>query len=399
MPGRGGDRRGSDRAGGFGSDYGGERGERKERFPEGDGKVRDFGNWDRKGPLSPLAQPERGPREGGRPRTNDGPRQEGFRDRRASPAAQWGEGRGQGSQDGSRPPRREFQERPVVERAPTAAEQDNQWRAKMRPDAPTPKSSGPSRDGSEAPSSPAPGHAVPVSRPKLHLAKRTVSDAPDMPSPTISVHGGDAKASPFGAARPIDTAAKEREIEEKKIAAAKEKKEAEEKAKEERREAAAKKAAEEAAEAEEKVEILQRAEGEDASKPEETIVTENANGNIVDDKAVKPKEIVRDARPKPVETGAWRRASNGPPPPRDDIPRGPRGRGGRGRGEGRGGGPRHFEDRAPRQNSNGRVPPSPAQASTPTTETAAVEDDGWSTVSKPKKNNRGGNAGSRPIAS
>lgn len=394
LPSRGGnDRRGPER-GGFGSDFGGERGERKERFPEGDGKVRDFGNWDRKGPLSPLAQPERGPREGGRPRTNDGPRAEGFRDRRASPAAQWGEGRGQGSQDGSRPPRREFQERPVVERAPTAAEQDNQWRSKMRPDAPAPKSSVPSRDGSEAPSSPAPSNALPAGRPKLNLAKRTVSEAPDMPSPT-TVASSDAKASPFGAARPIDTAAKEKEIEEKKLAAAKEKKEAEEKAKEEKREAAKAKAAEEAAEAEKKAEAAQK-DGEDASKPEETIETENANGKIVDDKAVKPREIVRDARPKPVETGAWRRASNGPPTPRDDIPRGPRGgRGGRGRGEGRGG-PRNYE---PRQYSNGRAPQSPAQVSTPTTETAATEDDGWSTVSKPKKNNRGGNQGSRAIAS
>lgn len=392
---RGGDRRGPERTGGFGSDFGGERGERRERFPEGDGKVRDFGNWDRKGPLSPLPQTERGPREGGRPRTNDGPRGEGYRE---APAAQWGEGRAQGSQDGSRPPRREFQERPVVERAPTAAEQDNQWRAKMRPDvpAPAPNSSGPSRDGSEAPSPPAPGNALPVGRPKLNLAKRTVSEALEQPSPTVS-NSGDAKASPFGGARPIDTAAKEREIEEKKIAAAREKKEAEDKAREEKKEAAAKKAAEEAAEAAKKSE--QPTEGEDASKPEETIERENANGEIVDDKSVKPREIVRDARPKPAETGAWRRASNGPPPPRDDIPRGPRGRGGRGRGEGRGegrGGPRHVDDRGGRQN-NGRAPESPVQSSTPTTE--VLEDDGWSTVQKPKKNNRGGNQGSRPIAS
>ena len=99
LEGRGGSRRESDR--GFGSDYGG--GERKERFSEGDGKVRDFGNWERKGPLLSIAQPERAPREGGRPRTNDGPRGEGFRDRKSSPVA-WGEGRPQGSQDGSRPP-------------------------------------------------------------------------------------------------------------------------------------------------------------------------------------------------------------------------------------------------------------------------------------------------------
>jgi translation initiation factor 4B len=392
LPSRGGDRGGSGR-GGFGGDFGGERRERGP--PEGDGKIRDFGNWERKGPLSPVAQPERtGPRDGGRPRTNDGPRQEGIRDRRASPA-QWGEGRPQGSQDGSRPPRREFQERPAVDRAPTAAEQDSQWRTKMRPDAPA-KSPVPSRDGSEAPSSPSVAPAtLPVGRPKLNLAKRTVSQAPDLPSP--SSVSGDAKASPFGAARPIDTAAKERELEEKRLAAITEKKEAEEKAKAEAKEAAEKAKAEAAEKAEadaaKPVEILQR---------EETVETENANGEIVDDKSVKPKEIVRDAKPKPVETGAWRRASNGPPTPRDDAPRGPRdgarGRGGRGRGEGRGRG--HYEDRGPRRDMNGgKSPASPAQPPKEATETAAMEEDGWSTVSKPKKNNRGGNQSSRAIAS
>jgi translation initiation factor 4B len=406
LPGRSGDRRTSDR-GGFGSDFGGERRERREPFAEGDGKVRDFGNWERKGPLSPLPQQERGPRDGGRPRTNDGPKGDGFRDRRASPA-QWPEGRpAPGSQDGgSRPPRREFQERPVAERTPTAAEQDNQWRSKMRPDAPPAKSPVPSREGSEAPSSPAIGSAAPVSRPKLNLAKRTVSEAPDQPSPT-SV-SGDAKASPFGAARPIDTAAKEREIEEKRLVAIKEKKEAEEKAKQEQKDVAkAAKAAEAeklaSADGEKKVEILQRPEGEEPSNGD-TIENENANGIIVDDKAVKPKEIVRDARPKPSETGAWRRPSGQGPPsaPRggEDIPRGPRGgRGGRGGGRG----PRyHDEGRGGRQNSNGRAPGTPTQAAqSPVAEpeAAALEADGWSTVSKPKKNNRGGNQGARAIAS
>ncbi|KAG9236580.1 putative RNA-binding protein sce3 [Amylocarpus encephaloides] len=393
LPSRGG--RDSGR-GGFGGDFAGERSERKERFPEGDGKVRDFGNWERKGPLSPIPQPERtGPREGGRPRTNDGPRQESFRERRASPAA-WGEGRPQGSQDGSRPPRRDFQERPPVERTPTAAEQDNQWRTKMRPDAQAGKSPVPSRDGSEAPSSPATAPAVPAGgRPRLNLAKRTVSEAPDLPSP--SSVSGDSKASPFGGARPIDTAAKEREIEEKRLAAIKEKKEADDKAKAEAKEAAAKAKAEETeqqeAEADKKVEIPQKEGGD-------TIETESANGNIVNDKSVKPKEIVRDARPKPVETGTWRRASGGPPTPRDDAPRGPRGGrgGGRGRGEGRGG--RNFDEpRGPRRDMNGVASPaSPALPPPAGTETAVMEADGWSTVSKPKKNNRGGNA-SRAVAS
>ncbi|RDW88514.1 hypothetical protein BP6252_00546 [Coleophoma cylindrospora] len=402
LPGRGmNDRRGSDR-GGFGSgrtfgdapgsDYGGERRERRDPFPEGDGKVRDFGNWERKGPLSPLPQQERGPREGGRPRTNDGPKGE-FKERKSSPAA-WGEGRAQGSQDGSRPPRREFQERPAVERAPTAAEQDNQWRSKMRPDAPASKSPAPSREGSEAPSSPAPVAAVLAGRPKLNLAKRTVSEAPDLASPSSA--SGDAKASPFGAARPIDTAAKEREIEEKRLAAIREKKDADDKAREEKKEAAAKAAAKtaeaEAAESDKKSETLQQDESADAD-----IENESANGKVVDDKAVKPKEVVRDARPKPSDTGAWRRPSGGPP--RDDDSRGARGGRGRvdsysrgGRGGARGG----------RDNTNGsaspraQAPPSPAMEP----EAAALEEDGWSTVSKPRKNQRGGNnQAGRAIAS
>lgn len=417
LPGRGGERAGgSGGRGGFGGEFGGER---RERAPyqgaggEGDGKTRDFGNWERRGPLSPLPQQERGPasRDGGRQmsremsRGNDGPKGDSF-DRKSSPAA-WGEGRAAvDSQDGgSRPPRREFQERPVVERAPTAAEQDSQWRTKMRPDAPAApaaKSPGASRDGSEAPSSPAPGNATPAApagRPRLNLAKRTVSEMPDQPSPTTSTAGGDAKASPFGAARPIDTAAKEREVEERRLAALKEKKDAEEKARE-----AAKVAKEEADKA--KAAEAEKKETEGAAG--ETIETENQNGGIVDDKAVKPKEIVRDARPKPADTGAWRRASGGPPSGpaqgRDDIPRGPRGgRGGRG-GGGRGGGRGGYE--STRQYSNGGNS-SPLATQSPTIaepDTAAVvEDDGWSTVSKPQKknsNNRGGNnAGSRAIAS
>ncbi len=404
LPGRADSRRGSDR--GFGSEYGGERGERRERFPEGDGKVRDFGNWERKGPLSPISQPDRGLREGGRPRTNDGPRGEGFRDRRASPAA-WGESRGQGSQDGSRPPRREFQDRPAADRAPTAADQDNQWRTKMRPDAPAQLSQAPSREGSEAPSSPALGGAMPASgRPRLHLAKRTVSEAAGTGEPSPASTSGDSKPNPFGNARPIDTAGKEREIEEKRLAATKEKKEAEDKAREEKHEAEkaarAAKAEQEAAEAE----ASKKVEGE----KEETTEKENANGSVVDDKeAVKPKEVVGDVKPKPSETGAWRRPSGGPPAARDEVPRGPRGRGGRGRGEGRGG-PRNFEDRPARQYTNGRAEPAtpapasatspaPAPASGTEPEAAAVEEDGWSTVSKPKKNNRGGNQGARAIAS
>ncbi|KAH8801564.1 translation initiation factor-like protein eIF4B [Xylogone sp. PMI_703] len=367
----------------FGDDFGGERKERRE-FGDNDGKVRDFGNWERKGPLSPLPQQERPPpREGGRPRTNDGAKGEGFRDRRPSPAA-WGEGR----QEGSRPPRREFQER-----TPTAAEQDNQWRAKMRPDPPVANSPAHSRDGSEAPSSPAVAPAA-GGRPRLNLAKRTVSETPDVLSPSSVT--GESKPNPFGGARPIDTAAKEREIEEKRLAVLREKKEAEEKAREEKKEAAkAAKAAEPEKQEGTGTSESGKAEGEDVSKNSQT-EQENQDSTSREDKSTKPSEPVRENRPRPVDASNWRRSSSGPKTPRDDAPRG-----GRGRGDGPPRGPRYDGGRPPRSNTNGGAPPTPRQAAPaePSSEAAALEEDGWSTVSKPRKNQRGGGQASRAIAS
>lgn len=211
------------------SDAGSERGGgRRPGFFEGDGKVRDFNNWEKKGPLSPV--PNAGPpmRDGGRVRESGPPRE-----RRQSPA--WGEGR---SDAGSRPPRREFEPRPPVERIPTAAEQDNQWRTGMRPD-PSPV---PTPDVS-TPSSPQQQAAAPKERPKLNLKARTVSTAVEEPAAGAAT---DSRASPFGAAKPIDTATREREIEEKRQLAIRQKREADEKAKEEK---AAKEAAARAARA------------------------------------------------------------------------------------------------------------------------------------------------------
>lgn len=332
------------------SDAGSERGGDRRRPPpfEGDGKVRDFGNWERKGPLSPSAAPLRE----GRVRSNEG----GPRDRKQSPA--WGEGR---SQDGSRPPRREFQERPQYDRQPTAPEMDNQWRARMRPDAPV-KSPTATPDTS-VPSSPAPHAAVPHTRPKLNLAKRTVSEAEPASSSATPLESS--KSNPFGAARPIDTAAREREIEEKRQLAIRQKKEADDKAREEKK---AKESAEKAApkeksaapsttgsatskdaketEPEAKYEIMQRTGGDATNETED----ENANGEIVDDKAVKPKEVVRD--PPAKAGGSWRKPANA----------------------------------------------APAEKPAGTT-TEKVEEDGWSTVTKNPKNSRRGGNPSRAIAS
>ncbi|KAI1375961.1 hypothetical protein F4677DRAFT_421441 [Hypoxylon crocopeplum] len=361
--------------------------------PSDDGKVRDFGNWERKGPLSPLPQTERpaGSRDNSRPRTNDSHRAgDGLRkDRKTSPAT-WGEGR----QEGSRPPR-EFRDKPErPERAPTAAELDNQWRSNMRPDRSV-KSPGQSRDGSEAPPSPAASTAAvpaPVGRPRLHLQKRTVSESPEVTSPGLPSASGDSKASPFGAARPIDTAAKEREIADKREQVLKEKKEADEKAKEERRlakEAAAKEAAEKAAADAEKAK---------AEPPEEKteVATEtkeepkdegDQNAGAAEQKIpIRAKEGVQNAKSRATDSGNWRTASGEQRHGRGGYVNAPRGRG---EARGRGGAPRgprgNLEGRPPRANGNppASAPQQPAQAPSPTPEAEAAptqDPDGWTTV-------------------
>lgn len=393
IPGRGGDRR----------DFG-DRERRPPREHFDDGKVRDFGNWERRGPLPSAPETERpGSRDGSRaPRSLDAGRSESYRGARmASPAAAWGPGEGG---DGSRPPRREFVERPErPERAPTAAEKDNQWRERMRPDAAA-KSPVQSRDGSEAPSSPAGGApAQPAGRPKLNLTKRTVSDTPGAVSPALSAP--DSKANPFGAARPIDTAARERLIEEKRLQAIKEKKESDEKAKEERRlakEAAAKEAAEkEAAEAEAaakaEVEAKEAKEAKEAPKATPDAKeegTSSQNGTPADQKLPirsrepkEPKEAVANPKSRAVESGNWRSASSEQqraPSRGGHVPSGPR-RGG-------GGVPRGPRSDAPRPTrANGGPAPTQAPQSpvVETPSTPAAEDDGWTTVAPTSKGRRG----------
>ncbi|KAK4195577.1 putative cytosolic translation initiation factor 4B [Triangularia verruculosa] len=329
--------------------------------------------WERRGPLPPAERPES--REGARSRnaTDFGSA------RRASPAA-WGEGRQGG--DGSRPPRREFSERPErPERAPTAAEKEINWRNNMRPAEPK------SHEGSEAPSSPAGGPAaLPVGRPKLNLTKRTVSEAPDVVSPAPT-----SKSSPFGAARPIDTAAREREVEEKRI---KDKLEAEEKAKQEKaaKEAAAAEAAEKAkaeeaaaAEAAEKAKADAEAAAAAGTKPEGQEAAAAAEGEQkLPVRTREPREPAPKSRA--AESGSWRRAA-GDAPSRG-APSGPR------RGGAAPRGPRNDGGRPPRSNgTDARGPLSPTAEKAPSS--PAVDDDGWTTVTQPVKGRRGGN---RPMA-
>ncbi|KAL6709202.1 Eukaryotic translation initiation factor 4B [Coniothyrium glycines] len=320
--------RGGFEGGYAGSDAGSERGERRRPQFEGDGKSRDLGNWERRGPLSPSAE---SPREGGRGRGFDGPREP-----RQAPA--WGEGR-------EERPRREFQERPPVNREPTAPELDSQWRSKMRPDAPSPTAT----PEASTPSSPAPQAAAPAGRPRLNLAKRTVSEA----QPAADATPSD-KPNPFGAARPIDTAAREKEIEEKRQLAIRQKKETDDKAREEKKaKEAAEKPTPSTEQKEDDSEQKPRSNFELLSSVDEdgTAAGQDADaeGEIVDDKAVKPQEVVRDP---PKHEGAWRRQS--------DAPAAPEG-----------------------------------------TTTETMDDDGWSTVTKPAKNAKNSRRGppARAIAS
>lgn len=246
----------------------------------------------------------------------------------------------------------------------------------MRPDAPA-KSPTPSREASTPPS-PAPAPA-PATRPKLNLQKRTVSEADPGSSPAASIT--DSKASPFGAARPVDTLARDQEIEEKRQLALRQRKEAEEKLKAEKAEE--KRLAKDAKDVKEKpvteqvtkdtvasdtqengaeasqpgknFEILRRTSEatNDMVAPEDVEDEEEAGeGAVVEDKAVKPKEIIREP-PQAQANGAWRGKDT---------------------------------KKEPKSESN----------------TATnLEEDGWSTVSKNTKqrNNRRGNQGARAVAS
>lgn len=246
----------------------------------------------------------------------------------------------------------------------------------MKPDAPAAKSPTPSSHEISSPPSPA-APPAPAVRPKLNLQKRTVSEADPTQSPASAT--SDAKASPFGAARPIDTSTREKEIEEKRQLALRQKKEHDEKMREERRlvkeaekaERAEKvektekagKAAPKEQESEKKengvdgppagknYEILRKAAQEESTAGDEEADAGGDNNPITDDKAIKPKEIIQDIPAKSAE-GAWR------------------------------------------GNGNNKASEAATESSADT-----LEEDGWSTVSKPRNNRRGGNQAARAIAS
>ncbi|KAJ4855298.1 RNA recognition motif domain-containing protein [Trichoderma breve] len=347
---------------------------RPPRDPASEG--RSTGTWERRGPLSPLSPQEPGSRESSRAR---------------GPQEAWGEGR----QEGARPPR-QYNERPErperPERTPTAAEKDFQWRDRMRPDAAN-------APPAETPASPgaAPPAQAPGGRPRLNLQKRTVSEVAD----SSSSAAGDAKASPFGAARPIDTAAREKEIEEKRLQAIQEKKEADEKAKEERRLAKEAAAAKAEADAEAEAEAKQATEAAEANveaktdaaetetKAEEEPKTEQTKENGASEQKVpirtrdQPKDFSQGQKSRATESGNWRSATNEQRLSRGNF-RGGRGGSRGGRDDGAPRGPRN-ENRAPRSNGQQAAAPA-AEGDAPA---PAADEDGWTTVSVGKKGRTG----------
>jgi translation initiation factor 4B len=232
----------------------------------------------------------------------------------------------------------------------------------MRPDppakSPTPETS--------APPSPRPG-VGPGGRPRLNLQKRTVSEADPAASPSA---GTDSKASPFGAARPVDTATKERAIEEKRQAAIRERKEAEDKVKAEK--------AEEKRLAKEKT---------DAEKPESPKLTKTASRGELEEeekqeKPAAPKfDILRRESTNDMIAEDEQEEAVGPEVDREVKPK---------------------EIVVPSSQANGGSwrkagPKSPAPE-TPTT-AENLEEDGWSTVSKPNKQRNNRRGAPRAIAS
>ena len=220
----------------------------------------------------------------------------------------------------------------------------------------------------------------PTSRPKLNLAKRTVTEVPQDDAPAPST---DSKANPFGAARPVDTAAKEKEAEEKQQARLKEKKEAEEKA------AAEKKIAEE--KAKEEAKLAKDAEKAKATEtgpsptpkvpagPRVPSGPRNRNGNH---NAVKENGHVA---PQPTFEILRRQADT------DSVASGEETEGANANGEvveDKSIKPQQIEHEISAPVTNGK----PAQQFEPSAEptAAALEEDGWSTVPAKTKKTKGG---------
>ena len=211
-------------------------------------------------------------------------------------------------------------------------------------------------------------------RPKLNLQKRTVQEEVASPSSATS---GDSKASPFGAARPIDTAAREREIEERRLAR---QKELEEKAKAEKERIAKEREEAKQKEKEQAAAAAAAAPTSNTNK-EDTEVPQGAKNFEILQRVGESGEVVESEGQEPAKTGEQTAAA-----PKDAAPSQPsktngnwrNGNAPRGRNSSYQRGPRNAQGGGPR----GQAPPAaPAQQ---------PEEDGWSTVGPKQRSSRRG---------
>jgi translation initiation factor 4B len=220
-----------------------------------------------------------------------------------------------------------------------------------------------------------PQQQAPKERPKLNLQKRTVSTADNE---QVASSATDSKASPFGAARPVDTAAREREADEKRQLALKQKKEAEDKVKEDK---AAKEATARAARAD-------RADRGQAQEDDKVTSPVSESGG----KGRRPSRQQNGPKPAPKENGETpTSAKPGFSILRRDLEDGEdehEGDEGQGENENANGTIAHDKEVKPQEPVVEKA--ASPQATEPTAQDLAEE--GWSTVSssKPKNNRRGG---------
>lgn len=267
----------------------GDRPERRQSSYEASDRVRSLDKWERTGPLSPSTPT--GSEHGGRPRSGDrSERGESREFRRRSPVS-----------GGDGVSKREYRERPPIDRQPTAPEKDNEWRKGARPDPP------PVQRVATAPSSP----ISQTTRPRLELKKR--SEHPVEPALASATSDSSTKPNPFGAARPIDTFQREKEVEEKRLAAIAVKKAKEEKVKEEKKARAAAAGEDDKSGAAtptgvKNFALLRRASGATESTTAEGEAEDEGVPAAALEAAAPEKKKEVEVRPSKVATTSWRKA-------------------------------------------------------------------------------------------
>lgn len=196
----------------------------------------------------------------------------------------------------------------------------------------------------------------------MNLAKRTVSEA----DPQSAAASSDSKSSPFGAAKPINTAAREKEIEEKRQLAIDQKRDADEKAREEKKakEAEAKAGSEKTEDPSESGQDEKTKEGERKSSKTYQILARKTEEENSENNEEASEDNAKPTKSNGVNDESRPAKPRGPPRGDREPPRGPRNASGSWRGRNK--------------------PSNPNSAASPRPESQGQEDDGWSTVGPTK---------------